>query len=195
MCFAVAIRYTLAGRVLGNVIRDADGQSVYDVIETLRRAAVRYRRDNDAPSGTTLRDLISGLDDAAVIPVVRAFSYFLQLSNIAEDRDQNRRHRRHLLDNGLPMRGSLDHALHMLEHSGVNGQQVLSALLASSVVPVLTAHPAEVQRRTLDLHKAIAAELTAGDQPRTPSEQHNQTSVWPGILPPYGIPACCVVRN
>lgn len=163
------------GRVLGNVIRDADGQSVYDVIETLRRAAVRYRRDNDAPSGTTLRDLISGLDDAAVIPVVRAFSYFLQLSNIAEDRDQNRRHRRHLLDNGQPMRGSLDHALHMLEHSGVNGQQVLSALSTLSVVPVLTAHPTEVQRKsTLDLHKAIAAELTAGDQPRTPSEQHNQ---------------------
>ena len=81
------------GKILGEVIWESDGQAVYDVIEELRRAAVQYRRDGDLAKGQVLKQQIAKLDDGDVTPVVRAFSYFLHLSNIAEDRDQNRRQR------------------------------------------------------------------------------------------------------
>src|SRR5690625_4556859 len=171
------------GRILGDVIRDSDGQPVYETIETLRREAVRFQRENDPASGATLKALIAELDDAAVNPVVRAFSYFLQLSNIAEDRDQNRRQRHHLLENAAVLRGGLEHALDVLAESGVSGEQIRAALDRFSVVPVLTAHPTEVQRKsTLDLHRAIAAALAQDDRPLTRAERQAQHRRLAGLI-------------
>src|SRR5690554_1242843 len=112
------------GKILGEVIWESDGQAVYDVIEALRRAAVQYRRDGDLAKGQVLKQKIAKLDDGDVTPVVRAFSYFLHLSNIAEDRDQNRRQRHHLLSDAAPLRGGLRHALELLEKNGIGTEQV-----------------------------------------------------------------------
>src|SRR5690554_3718172 len=84
------------GKILGEVIQESHGQATYDVIEELRRAAVMYRREGDVGKSQVLKQKIAELGDD-VNPVVRAFSYFLHLSNIAEDRDQNRRQRQYLL--------------------------------------------------------------------------------------------------
>jgi len=81
------------GKILGEVIKECEGSAIYDIVETLRRAAVGFRREGNAADREMLERLILGLRDREVNCVARAFTYFLQLSNIAEDRSQNRHQR------------------------------------------------------------------------------------------------------
>ncbi len=161
----------LLGKALGEVIRESDGKAIYDTIEKLRRAAVTFRREGDVTQEPVLESSIQQLDDAQVNSVARAFSYFLHLSNIAEDREQNRRQREHELNEATPMHGSLGDALNFLTERGVEPRAILRALDEMSIVPVLTAHPTEVQRKsTLDVHREIARQLQHNDDIQTPSE-------------------------
>ncbi|MDS1139148.1 phosphoenolpyruvate carboxylase [Pusillimonas sp. SM2304] len=160
------------GKTLGEVIRECEGKAVYDVIEKLRRAAVKFRREGKPADSRVLERQIARLADEEANSVARAFSYFLHLSNIAEDRDQNRRQRQHELHAQAPMRGSLQHALDLLHSKGVGPRKVLRYLESACIVPVLTAHPTEVQRKsTLDLHREIARQLAHSDATLTSSEQ------------------------
>jgi hypothetical protein len=96
----------LLGRLLGDVLRDQEGDAVFDVVETIRQTAVRFRRDADPEAGTELTTLLQKLTREQTISVVRAFSYFSHLANIAEDQHHNRRRRAHLLA-GSPREGSV----------------------------------------------------------------------------------------
>jgi len=150
----------LLGKTLGEVIRDSEGRAMFDVIERLRRAAVKFRRAGSDRDGRLLERQIRRLANGEVNSVVRAFSYFLHLSNIAEDRDQTRRQRQQWLDQGRNTPGSLEHALELLQNNGLGKAQIRKQLAQACIVPVLTAHPTEVQRKsTLDLHQAIARQL------------------------------------
>jgi phosphoenolpyruvate carboxylase len=161
----------LLGKTLGDVIRECDGKGVYDVIEKLRRTAVKFRREGNERDSRALERAIARLGDKDASSVARAFSYFLQLSNIAEDRDQNRRQRKHQLQDTQPMRGSLQSALNTLQDKGVSRKKILAWLQQACIVPVLTAHPTEVQRKsTLDIHRDIAHQLSLNDTPLTPME-------------------------
>lgn len=161
----------LLGRTLGDVIRECEGKAVYDVIEKLRRAAVKFRREGNIADSRILERQIDRLADDEVNSVARAFSYFLHLSNIAEDRDQNRRQRQHELCADTPTRGSLQHAIDLLKDKGITSRKILNYLKDACIVPVLTAHPTEVQRKsTLDLHRKIAAQLAHSNDTLTPSE-------------------------
>lgn len=171
------------GKTLGDVIKECEGKAIYDVIEKLRRAAVKFRREGDPGASRILERQISRLDEDPATLVARAFSYFLHLSNIAEDRDQNRRQRQHMLSVGTPMRGSLQHALDLLKEQGVGSGKVLRYLEAASIVPVLTAHPTEVQRKsTLDLHREIARHLAQADALLTPSEDETLQLTLMGLV-------------
>src|SRR5690606_9360067 len=156
---------------------------IYDVIEKLRRAAVKFRREGNIRDSQILERQIARLADAEANSVARAFSYFLHLSNIAEDRDQNRRQRQHELHADTPMRGSLQHALDLLQRKGVSTRKVLNYLDSACIVPVLTAHPTEVQRKsTLDLHREIARQLAHTDVQLTPSEQRLLDQTLAGLV-------------
>src|SRR5690606_31503135 len=99
------------------------------------------------------------------------FGYFLHLSNIAEDQDQNRRHRQLQLQSERAAQGVLATALADLNAQGVGNRRIRRYLETTSIVPVLTAHPTEVQRKsTLDLHREIARQLALCDTQQTPSE-------------------------
>ncbi|WP_370246268.1 phosphoenolpyruvate carboxylase [Candidimonas sp. SYP-B2681] len=162
----------LLGKTLGDVVKECEGKAIYDVIEKLRRAAVKFRREGNIADSKILEQQISRLGDEEANSVARAFSYFLHLSNIAEDRDQNRRQRQHELQSGAPVRGSLQHALDLLKEKGVGNRKILRYLEDARIVPVLTAHPTEVQRKsTLDLHSEIALQLAHTDATLTPSEE------------------------
>lgn len=169
----------LLGKTLGEIIRDSDGKAIYDTIEKLRRAAVKFRREGDDSQEPVLERAIRRLGDEQVNSVARAFSYFLHLSNIAEDREQNRNQRDHELSQEAPMRGSLRHAVDFLEARGVKQKHILRTLGDMNIVPVLTAHPTEVQRKsTLDLHREIARQLLQHDDSLTPWErQLNQQRI------------------
>src|ERR1051325_5508946 len=66
----------LLGRLLGDVLRDQEGEAVFDVVETIRQTAVRFRREDDAQAGAELTTLLKKLTREETNSVVRAFSYF-----------------------------------------------------------------------------------------------------------------------
>jgi phosphoenolpyruvate carboxylase len=161
----------LLGRLLGDVIAECEGKRVFDTIETLRRTAVKFRREGNDADGRLLEQRVKRLEGSDPNSVARAFSYFLHLANIAEDRDQNRRQRARALTGDAPARGSLRDAVQTLAGHGVSPARIRRLLAEACVMPVLTAHPTEVQRKsTLDVHREIASALAQRDTPLTPEE-------------------------
>src|SRR5216110_703404 len=74
----------LLGRLLGDTIRDHEGEFSFDLVETIRQLAVAARRLEDVASRRSLAKTLDALTDDQAVAVVRAFSYFSLLSNIAE---------------------------------------------------------------------------------------------------------------
>jgi phosphoenolpyruvate carboxylase len=104
--------------------------------------------------------------------VVRAFSYFSHLANIAEDQHHNRRRRAHLLAGSKPQPSSVAYALARLQDAGVGRDRSAKFLREALISPVLTAHPTEVQRKSiLDAEHDIARLLAERDLPLTPKER------------------------
>ncbi|MEO8566962.1 MAG: phosphoenolpyruvate carboxylase [Betaproteobacteria bacterium] len=165
----------LLGRLLGDVLRAQTGESGYARIESIRQTAIGLRRASadDAPSiKDELAGLLNELPIAQTLDVVRAFSYFSHLANIAEDVHQNRRRRAHAIAGSPPQAGSIAHALERLRAAGID-ESALRAVLAEALVsPVLTAHPTEVQRKSiLDAEREIARLLQWRDRSTlTPEE-------------------------
>ncbi|MGO4380902.1 phosphoenolpyruvate carboxylase [Pseudoduganella sp. RAF19] len=164
----------LLGRLLGEVLRDQEGEEVFSVVETIRQTAVRFRREADAGAAKELDGMLKILTREQTITVVRAFSYFSHLANIAEDQHHIRRRRAHLLAGSAPQRGSISYALCKLKESGVELDTVNKFFGEALISPVLTAHPTEVQRKSiLDAEHDIARLLTSRDLPQTPKEKAN----------------------
>ncbi len=158
----------LLGRMLGDVLKEAIGEAGYATVEAIRAKAVQLRRDaHDGASphaAQELTALLAPLDSAAAVHVVRAFSYFSMLVNVAEDRHQNRRRRFHRAQGSPPPAGSLRHALAALAAAGVTQTAVTDWLAHAVVAAVFTAHPTEVQRKsTLDLQCEVARLLAQRD--------------------------------
>ena len=153
------------GRLLGDVIRTANGETIFNRIEHIRKLAVALRRaggDDIAALKTQLDTELDGLSIEQKLSVVRAFSHFSLLANIAEDRHQNRRRRVHRLAGSPPQMGSLRHALESLSSQNISAEEIRAWLRGAMVSPVLTAHPTEVQRKTvLDCERDITALLSA----------------------------------
>lgn len=151
----------LLGRILGDVIREQEGQAAYELVEQVRQLAVAYRLKRDARAGRGLDRLLTGLSGDRTVSVIRAFSYFSHLANIAEDRHRLR------LDaardrEGRLQEGSLAMAFERLARRGVNADKIAQTLAHAFISPVLTAHPSEVQRKSiLDAERAIAELLAA----------------------------------
>src|SRR5450830_1504336 len=168
----------LLGRLLGEVLRDQEGDTVFEVVETIRQTAVRFRRESDAKAGAELDKLLKKLTRDQTNSVVRAFSYFSHLANIAEDQHHNRRRRTHALAGSAPQPSSVAYALSRLDNAGVSGNQVRTFLSEALISPVLTAHPTEVQRKSiLDAEREIARLLAARDIPLTPKELRDNTEL------------------
>lgn len=165
----------LLGRLLGDVLRNQEGEAVFDVVETIRQTAVRFRRDDDPEAARELDALLKKLTREETNSVVRAFSYFSHLANIAEDQHHVRRRRAHQLAGSNAQPGSVAYALARLQDAGVEQDDVAVFLREALISPVLTAHPTEVQRKSiLDAEHDIARLLAERDLPLTPKERaHN----------------------
>ncbi len=168
----------LLGRLLGDVLRDQEGEDVFHVVETIRQTAVRFRRNAEAKAGEELTTLLHQLTRNQTISVVRAFSYFSHLANIAEDQHHIRRRRAHLLAGSTPQQGSVGFALSKLKQAGVGAGTVQDFFKDALISPVLTAHPTEVQRKSiLDAEHDIARLLAERDLPLTPKERKANTEL------------------
>ena len=155
----------LLGRILGDVIREQEGREAYDLVERVRQLSVAYRLKRDARAGRALDRLLTGLSGDRTVSVIRAFSYFSHLANIAEDRHHLRRRAVHDRQGHL-QRGSLPMTFERLARRGIHADRIAETLDHAWISPVLTAHPTEVQRKSiLDAERSIAELLAA----RSPS--------------------------
>ena len=153
----------LLGKILGDVIREQDGLAAYELVEQIRKLSVAFRRDADVASDKALKKLLKSLSGDQTVSVIRAFTYFSHLANLAEDRHYIRRRAIHERA-GDTQEGSIEVALDRLKSAGIAPKTIATTLAGSFVSPVLTAHPTEVQRKSiLDAERSIAQLLTARD--------------------------------
>ena len=146
----------LLGRILGDVIREQEGKEAFELIERVRQLSVAYRLKSDAQAGRALDRLLKNLSGDQTVSVIRAFSYFSHLANIAEDRHHVRR-RDHHESQGHLQEGSLAMTLERLAKADIRAADIAATLAHAYISPVLTAHPTEVQRKSiLDAERAIA---------------------------------------
>ncbi|WP_425606617.1 phosphoenolpyruvate carboxylase [Microbulbifer litoralis] len=165
----------LLGEELGAVLREQAGEPLFDTVETIRQAAVESRGQGEMEV-SRLRELLDPLDDETLLEVARAFSQFLNLANIAEQRHRERLHRHHQRFPGDPDTDQgLRQVLAELKKAGVGQDRVMSVLRDLSVELVLTAHPTEVTRRTLiRKYDQIADLLTDMDRPDLTEEEQQK---------------------
>src|SRR5688572_12718015 len=157
----------LLGRILGEVIREQEGADTFELIERIRQLSVAYRLKHDAGAGEALDALLKTLSDRQTVRVIRAFSYFSHLANTAEDRHMVRR-RQHHEELGHVREGSLALAFKRLAEGGIPAAEIAATLARAHISPVLTAHPSEVQRRSiLDAERAIADLMESRESLRT----------------------------
>jgi phosphoenolpyruvate carboxylase len=162
----------LLGRILGDTLREQEGEATFELVETVRRTAVRFRKTQDERDRLQLEQMLDALSPRDTLAVVRAFSYFSQLSNIAEDLHHNRRRRAHLKASSPAQNGSLELALERAQEKHVDAATMQEFLNKALISPVLTAHPTEVQRKSiLDCHLIISSLLSERDRiDMTPDE-------------------------
>ncbi|MES2950173.1 MAG: phosphoenolpyruvate carboxylase [Pseudomonadota bacterium] len=154
----------LLGRILGDEIREQEGDAAFELIEKIRTLSVAFRRDADHEADKALKKLLKGLSGDQTVSVIRAFTYFSHLANLAEDRHHIRRRAIHERA-GDTQEGSIDVAMSRLRWAGIAPKTISSTLAQSYVSPVLTAHPTEVQRKSiLDAERGIARLLTERDE-------------------------------
>lgn len=135
------------GHILGDILKKLGGASLFDRVEACRQAA-RRRRRGSAEAERRLQDLLTGLSSTEANEVVRAFSAYFELVNMAE-RVHRIRRRRDYLRQGVRQRGSFAAVLEALKEEGVEASELHDLLTRLSITPVFTAHPTEATRRTL----------------------------------------------
>lgn len=157
----------LLGRILGETIQSHDGLPAFELVETIRQLAVQYHRDDDQPARDQLEGRLRQLSPEQAVDVVRAFSQFSHLANLAEDRHHIRRTLVHDLAGDAPRAGTIRSALDRAGSLELPVETLLSFFDDAYVAPVLTAHPTEVRRKTSMLHeREIARLLVKLDDPR-----------------------------
>src|SRR5437764_8176341 len=139
----------LLGRILGDTIRSQEGEPVFAIVEQIRRTSIRFHREEDDAARHELEAILNGLSRNQNIQIIRAFSYFSHLANIAEDQHHIRRTRAHALAASAPREGTMAHALARAREAAISSSKLQSFFTHAVVCPVLTAHPTEVRRKSM----------------------------------------------
>jgi len=160
----------LLGRILGDTVRDQEGADVFDLVERIRQTSIRFHRDEDRLARSELESILDSMSISETVRIVRAFSYFSHLANIAEDQNNIRQMRRGA--NGAPRASTLAQTLSHARSAGFSPADLRRFFRDALVSPVLTAHPTEVRRKsTMDREMEIAALLDRRERVQlTPDE-------------------------
>ncbi len=177
------------GRLLGEVLKEQGGESLFQAVEELRTWAIRHREEHAARPGPRYAgedrftqlgaQLAARLTSTDAYRLTKAFSIYFELTNLAETNHRKRRRRAaELHEENLPQPGSFRGTLLRMRDAGVDGGQVLAWLRGIEITPVFTAHPTESARRTVLLKRQrIASALERLDElPLTDSEARRQES-------------------
>jgi phosphoenolpyruvate carboxylase len=158
------------GALVGAMLREQGGMRLYERVEAARRAAIR-RREGHRAAADNLRETVEGLPPADAQALIRAFSTWFQMANLAERVHRIRRRRDYERDD-LPQPEGLIDSLEKLRDQGLGPEQILKALGRIRIMPVFTAHPTESMRRSLlEKQQRIARRMVERFDPsRTPRE-------------------------
>ncbi|ORL31919.1 phosphoenolpyruvate carboxylase [Prescottella equi] len=137
----------LLGGILGDIVREQAGEDVFDLVERARVESFRVRRSEI--DRAELAELFSTVDTADAIPVIRVFSHFALLANVAEDIHRERRRAIHVRTGEPPQDSTLAATYAKLDAAPVDPEIAVGALAGALVAPVITAHPTETRRRTV----------------------------------------------
>src|ERR1035437_1874185 len=162
----------LLGRILGDTVRDQEGADVFDLVERIRQTSIRFHRDDDKPARHELEIILDSMSTSQTVRIVRAFSYFSHLANIAEDQNNIRQIRARSTAGGAPRAATLALTLSHARAAGFSAADLRRFFAEALVGPVLTAHPTEVRRKsTIDREMEIAALLDRRERVQlTPEE-------------------------
>jgi phosphoenolpyruvate carboxylase len=166
------------GRLLGEVIREQAGQALFDAVEELRLLAIRHRepragQEENGFDSSAQRELMESAGQVVrrmtvneAYRMTKAFATYFELTNLAETNHRKRRRRVAQLSRDLPPQpGTFRGTLWRLRETGMAVEAVLQWLSKFEVMPVFTAHPTEVARRTvLFKRQRIARELERLDR-------------------------------
>jgi phosphoenolpyruvate carboxylase len=140
----------LLGRVLGQVLMEQEGKALFNAEEEIRLLCKRLRFDHDPALEERLKRRIEASSPQELRRIVRAFSVYFQLVNIAERYHRVRRRRQYESSPGnQPQRASVASALSRLKGEGVGAEALQRTLDGLNVGLVLTAHPTEALRRSV----------------------------------------------
>ena len=154
----------LLGRILGDTIREQSGEAVFGIVEQIRQNSVRFRRDEDVAARRELETVLNSLPPKEALQIIRAFGFFSHLANIAEDQHHIRRTHAHALTASAPREGTMALALDRARLAAVPPARLAAFFAGAMVVPVLTAHPTEVRRKsTIDREIEVADLLAERD--------------------------------
>jgi phosphoenolpyruvate carboxylase len=166
----------LLGRILGDTVRDQEGADVFDLVERIRQTSIRFHRDEDRLARRELETMLDSMSIAETVRIVRAFSYFSHLANIAEDHNNIRQMRSRRATNGAQRAGALAETLSFAEAAGITAAELRSFFKSALVSPVLTAHPTEVRRKsTMDREMEIAGLLDRRERVQLTREEAEES--------------------
>ncbi|MCB0933746.1 MAG: phosphoenolpyruvate carboxylase [Mycobacterium sp.] len=137
----------LLGAMLGDTVREQNGEYVFDLVERARVESFRVRRSEI--DRAELAKMFDGIDVRDAIPVIRAFGQFALLANVAEDIHRERRRAIHIAAGEPPVDSTLAATYRKLDAADLDPAAVAYGLSGAFVSPVITAHPTETRRRTV----------------------------------------------
>src|ERR1700753_1672990 len=158
----------MLGTILGDTVREQNGDEVFDLVERARVESFRVRRSEIDRAETS--HMFDGIDIHMAVPVIRAFSHFALLANVAEDIHRERRRHVHVDAGEPPQDSSLAATYAKLDSAELDSATVAAALKGALVSPVITAHPTETRRRTVFVTEHRITRLM-----RLHAEGHTQT--------------------
>jgi phosphoenolpyruvate carboxylase len=139
----------LFGHLLGNVLLSHAGSKVYDAVEKLRVGFIELHKEDNEKKRAGLMSLIDSLDEKTLTQVVRAFSTYFSLVNVAEEASQLQLRRRKMRKGDQLWIGSFDSALRNFIDMGMSAERLQTLLDRLTYIPVITAHPTEAKRRSV----------------------------------------------
>jgi phosphoenolpyruvate carboxylase len=150
----------MLGMLVGEVIREQGGDALFETVEKCRQAAI-LRREGDSSSTSQLRDTIRDISADTARDLVRSFSTWFEMVNMAEKVHRIRR-RRQYMNEGSAQPSGIDDAIGKLKANGTTLADIRRLMLELWIEPVLTAHPTESTRRTLLRKQQKVAQLMLG---------------------------------
>lgn len=171
---ALRSRVKLFGNLLGEILKDQAGETVFNAVEQLRKGFISLHGQPNAAQQRELMQTIAQLDPDTLTCVIRAFSTYFSLSNIAEEAYQHQQ-RRHRLQQSSHWKGSFPAVLQLLKTQGVDGERLQRLLNTLTFSPVFTAHPTEARRRTImDALRRIFTASQGLDHPGLSPHEYEQ---------------------